>query len=81
MAATPTWQITTDRFRFGFSSAVEQHGGDAMPAKVTNKEEQELYLTPRGIYTQADIEANGNVTASQKFGGFMAADEPQPKAG
>ncbi len=77
----PILRIGADRFRLGFSSQVESHSGEAMPAKVSSQEEQDLYLTPGGIYTQADIEANGNVTASQKFAGFIAAHDLKPKPG
>ena len=78
----PSIRIGADRFRLGFSSVIEtQHGDAMMPDKVTSKEEQDLYLTPGGIYTQADIDANGNVTASQKFAGFMSAHDMKPKAG
>ena len=77
----PILRIGADRFRVGFSSEVESHRGEAMPTKVSSQEEQELYLTPGGIYTQADIEANGNVTASQKFAGFMAAHDLKPQPG
>ena len=52
-----------------------------MPDKVADDAERELYLTPGGIYTQADIEANGNLTASQKFKGFMAKHDMHPKPG
>ena len=58
-----------------------KHGESTMPDKVANDEERELYLTPLGAYTQSDIEANGNMTASQKFVGFRAAHDLHPKAG
>lgn len=77
----PILRIGTDRFRIGFSSQVQAHGGEPMPAKVTSQEEQDLYLTPGGSYTQADIEANGKVTASQKFAGFLATHDLNPKSG
>jgi len=77
----PSLRIGTERFRLGFASAVEEHGQDAMPAKVADAEEAKLYLTPGGIYTDADIKANGNVTASQKFKGFIAKHDLKPKSG
>ena len=76
----PNIVISGERFRLGFESSVAAHG-EGMPGKVADREEQELYLTPGGIYTQADIEANGSVTASQKFRGLMSAHDLQPKAG
>jgi YHS domain-containing protein len=52
-----------------------------MPAKVNDEEEVALYLTPGGIYTEADIKANGGVTASQKFKGVMSSHDMNPKPG
>jgi hypothetical protein len=52
-----------------------------MPAKVNDEEERKLYLTPGGKYTEADIKANGGVTASQKFRGFVARHDLKPKPG
>ncbi len=78
----PNITIEGERFRLGFSTESPAHGDDtAMPAKVANDDEKNLYLTPGGLYTQADIEANGNVTASQKFAGFKAEHDLKPKAG
>ena len=54
---------------------------ESMPDKIVNADEQKLYLTPGGKYTVADIKANGNVTASVKFQGFMSAHDMHPKAG
>ncbi len=77
----PNITIGGERFRLGFTNKSEQHGLDEMPAKVADEAERELYLTPGGLYTQADIEANGNVTASQKFAGFQASHDLNPKVG
>lgn len=77
----PNITIGGERFRLGFTTKTETHGADAMPAKVANEAEKQLYLTPGGIYTQADIEANGNVTASQKFATFQATHDLNPKVG
>lgn len=77
----PNITIGSERFRLGFTTKTETHGAEAMPAKVANEAEKHLYLTPGGIYTQADIEANGNVTASQKFAGFQATHDLKPKVG
>ena len=82
----PSLRIKGERFRLGFASATEHeeaaaHGGSEMPSKVADDDERELYLTPGGHYTVADIEANGNVTASQKFRGFRAKHDMKPKSG
>lgn len=43
--------------------------------------DRELFLTPGGHYTQADIAANGEVTAATKFEGLKSAHDMFPKAG
>jgi YHS domain-containing protein len=65
----------------GHSGADHAGGDDAMPAGVDADEERALYLTPGGIYTEADIKANGSVTAGDKYKGKMAKHDMKPKAG
>ena len=77
----PNITVAGERFRLGFTTKSELHGSEAMPAKVADEAEKNLYLTPGGLYTQADIEANGNVTVSQKFATFQAAHDLNPKVG
>jgi hypothetical protein len=78
----PNIRIDGERFRLGFVSGQESHDESSdMPAKVANKEEIELYLTPGGRYTAADIAANGNVTASEKFKGIQSEHDMKPKVG
>lgn len=77
----PNITISGERFRLGFSTEHAAHDSSEMPAKVEDDEERALYLAPGGIYTQADIEANGNTTASQKFRGFKAAHDLHPQPG
>jgi len=76
----PNLRIGGERFRVGFTTAVEQHDS-GMPAAVTGFEEQKLYFTPGGKYTQADIEANGKLSAGDKFRGFMSKHDMKPKPG
>jgi hypothetical protein len=52
-----------------------------MPAKVTDAEERELYLTPGGIYTAADIVANGSATVSEKYPNYRADHDADPRPG
>lgn len=83
VVTVPIMRVNGERFRLGFSSApaaAESHAED-MPAKVADEEERKLYLTPGGLYTEADIKANGSVTASQKFATFKAAHDLKPKPG
>jgi YHS domain-containing protein len=78
----PNIRIDGERFRLGFVSGQDSHDESAeMPAKVANEEERALYLTPGGRYTAADIEANGSMTASQKFKGIKSEHDMRPKAG
>lgn len=76
----PSIRIAGERFRLGFKSVSAAHD-EGMLDKVSGTEEQQLYLTPGGKYTEADIKANGNVTASQKFMGQMASHDMKPKPG
>lgn len=53
----------------------------AMPAKVTDAEERELYLTPGGAYTEADVAASGRRTASAAYPNFRASHDADPRPG
>jgi YHS domain-containing protein len=77
----PTIGINGERFRFGFESADDSHREAPMPKGVGNAEESKLFLTPGGLYTEADIKANGGVTGSEKFRGFQPAHDRKPKSG
>lgn len=88
-ASAATWDKLSDTDRMSkfvaaiaASSAKGGHdGGDDMPAGVSADEERALYLTPGGLYTEADIKANGSVTAGDKYKGKMAKHDMKPKAG
>jgi hypothetical protein len=77
----PSIRIRDERFRLSFTSQPASHTQDVMPEKVADTEEINLYLTPGGMYTESDIEANGRLTASQRFQGFMSAHDMNPKPG
>lgn len=76
----PNIVISGERFRLGFKSTSEQHD-DPMPDKIADDEEQRLYLTPGGLYTAEDIQANGGLTATVKFQGVKSAHDMFPKPG
>lgn len=88
-ASAAKWDAMSDADRMSkfvaaiaASSAKGGHDGDdAMPAGVDADEERALYLTPGGIYTEADIKANGSVTAGDRYKGKMAKHDMKPKAG
>ncbi len=78
----PNIRIDGERFRLGFQTAQPAHAeATAMPDKVSSDAERDLYLTPGGHYTAADIEANGKMTASQKFRGLKSDHNMNPKLG
>ncbi len=76
----PNLRIGTERFRVGFTTAIQRHDSD-MPAAVSGAEEQKLYFTPGGKYTQADIDANGKLPAGAKFRGLMTRHDIAPMPG
>ncbi|TVS10333.1 MAG: hypothetical protein EA424_25605, partial [Planctomycetaceae bacterium] len=53
----------------------------AMPMGLADSEAQQLYLTPGGAYTEADIEANGRQTAAERYVGFRAKHDFNPAPG
>lgn len=75
----PILKIGEERFRVGFNSTPTQE--DHMPAGASAEQEKILYLTPKGKYTEKDIEANGRMVASQKYRGFKARHDLKPKPG
>jgi len=78
----PNIRIAGERFRLGFATGDDSHEtGEAMPEKIADTEENELYLTPGGRYTAADVAANGKMTASQKFKGIKSTHDMKPKVG
>ncbi len=78
----PNMRIDGERFRVGFETNNPAHSeSTGMPAKVADDAEKELYLKPGGHYTAADIAANGNMTASQKFKGIKSDHNTQPQPG
>ncbi len=76
----PNLRIGAERFRVGFTTAVQQHDS-GMPTAVSGADEQKLYFTPSGKYTQADIDANGKLPANAKFRGFMSKHDMSPGPG
>jgi YHS domain-containing protein len=52
-----------------------------MPLPVAAAQQRELYLAPGGTYTLTDIDANGRLSASQKYRGFQARHDSDPKSG
>lgn len=76
----PNLRIAGERFRVGFTTVTENHA-EEMPGSLPADEERRLYLTAGGKYTEADIKANGSVTASQKFKGIKSSHDAKPKPG
>ncbi len=73
--------VGSERFRISFSNEAVAHAGDAMPVKKTTAEERDLFLKPGGIYTAADIAANGNTVPVVKYRGIRPSHDSKPKPG
>ena len=73
-------KIGDERFRLGFANEAAGHA-DAMPAAKTSAEDRQLFLTPGGAYSEADIKANGNTIPSVKFAGIRPVHDSHPKPG
>ncbi|MBL8818444.1 MAG: hypothetical protein JNL58_20625 [Planctomyces sp.] len=76
----PNLRIAGERFRVGFTTVTEDHSSE-MPGSLPVDDERQLYLTAGGKYSEADIKANGSVTASQKFKGIKSMHDAKPKPG
>jgi hypothetical protein len=72
--------IGSERFRIGFGNEVLAHA-DGMPVKKTTEEERKLFLTPGGLYTAADVEANGKTIPAVKYNGIRPTHDSHPKPG
>ena len=59
--------------------ATDDHGRPVV--HTPSDEESKLYLTPGGVYTAADITANGNTTVSAKYKTLKVAHDLKPKVG
>jgi hypothetical protein len=75
----PSIRIAETRYRFSFHSG--DQGGSRMPEMVTASAARDLFLTPKGLYTAADIAANGSTTAAEKYRGFHSSHDFNPKPG
>lgn len=76
----PSIRIAGERFRFAFASASPAHD-EGMPDPLADADEKALYLKPAGKYTDADVKANGNQTAAEKFRGAKASHDLRPRPG
>ncbi|WP_164102420.1 hypothetical protein [Candidatus Laterigemmans baculatus] len=79
-ATIPALRIGGERFAVRFDSPAAT-AEPAMPAPRGIDEARELYLTAEGLYTEADIVANGRMTAAEKYAGFRANHNRAPKPG
>jgi len=78
--SVPNLRIGGERFHLIYAPRPPAHL-PPMPAPAGAAEEQELYRTPGGAYTAADIAANGPQPPSLKYLGFQARHEPHPQPG
>lgn len=71
-----------ERFRIAFSNErKDDHAASEMPSKKDSDEEQKLFLTQGGLYTAADIQANGKTVPTVKYKGIRAQHDDNPKVG
>jgi YHS domain-containing protein len=75
--------VNGERFRIAFTNEPkgDGHAGAGMPAKKSNAEADKLFGTPGGLYTTADIAANGTKPPGEKFKGVRAKHDTEPKPG
>lgn len=74
--------VNGERFRIAFTNErKDDHAAAEMPAKKGSDEEQKLFLAPGGLYTAADIRANGSTVPTVKYKGIRAQHDDNPKAG
>ena len=73
-------KIGAERFRLGFANETAGHA-DAMPAAKTSEEDRKLFFTAGGMYTEADIAANGAIVPAVKFAGIRPSHDAKPKPG
>lgn len=76
----PSITIEEKRYRFSIVTAGLAKSAK-MPEQVSDAKARELFLTPGGKYTQEDIEANGHLTAAQKYRNFHSAHNMSPEPG
>jgi hypothetical protein len=75
------WSLAIDGERFRFEIDSSNPSPDAAAAERAVAAESALHTTPGGKYQAEDIEANGRVTASQKYRGERPAHDHDPAAG
>jgi YHS domain-containing protein len=74
--------VNGERFRIAFTNErKDDHAASGMPVKKESDEEQKLFLTPGGLYTAADVAANGSTVPTVKYKGIRAQHDDNPKAG
>jgi YHS domain-containing protein len=81
LVTVPQITVNGERYRFHFMTEEPDAEHPSMPAKVTDSAEKELYLTPAGAYTAADVKANGSQTASSRYADFQSKHNLHPQPG
>jgi hypothetical protein len=78
----PNLRVGSDRYRIGFHSAEATAGGhDGMPTKRADDEAAKLFRTAGGLYSEADIQANGIQPPSEKYRGIRSKHDAEAKPG
>jgi len=77
----PNVRVGNDRYRVGFRKTKGDGGHETMPAKRADSEADELFSKPGGLYTEADIKANGTKPPGEKYKGIKSKHDAEAKPG
>ncbi len=76
VVTVPALAIAGERFSVEFTVPRPAHGKEA-----AEPDQGPLYRNPGGLYTEADIAANGGTTAARKYEGFRTVHDVNPRPG
>ena len=77
----PNVHVGNDRYRVSFRKTKGDGGHDNMPAKRPDSEADLLFSKPGGLYTEADIKANGTKPPGEKYKGIKSKHDAEAKPG
>ncbi len=77
----PNVRVGDDRYRIAFRRSAVSTTHDAMPTKRPDSEADLLFTKPGGLYTEADIKANGTKVPGEKYKGIKSNHNTEAKPG
>jgi hypothetical protein len=75
----PGIDLAGRRFQLDFTATSPKEHGHGLPDG--GDEEAKLLMSPGGKYTDADIQANGRLTASRRYQGLPVSHDAKPRPG